>query len=170
MLWLELWMQGMGGRVTASVLSSFLAHFPANVWLSLHLATCTLFNSCLPASGNTLTMAEAPPQSHWLIHADSRNRDIVLIFIKMIPNTVIRYSLILWSNWSASITNELGCLPKSFMYLFPYQVCSWFQISYSRMSLALLSGYGTDSEDETDEDKEKNSKGTVSVQPVQVQQ
>jgi hypothetical protein len=37
------------------------------------------------------------------------------------------------------------------------------------MSLALLSGYGTDSEDETDEDKEKNSKGTVSVQPVQVE-
>jgi len=43
--------------------------------------------------GNTLTMAEALPQPHWLIHADSRNRDIVLIFIIMIPNTVIRYSL-----------------------------------------------------------------------------
>ena len=35
------------------------------------------------------------------------------------------------------------------------------------MSLALLSGYGTDSEDENDEDNEKNSKGAV--HPVQVQ-
>ena len=35
------------------------------------------------------------------------------------------------------------------------------------MSLALLSGYGTDSEDENDEDSKKNSKGTA--QPVQVE-
>ena len=35
------------------------------------------------------------------------------------------------------------------------------------MSLALLSGYGTDSEDENDEDNDKNSKGAV--HPVQVQ-
>ena len=38
------------------------------------------------------------------------------------------------------------------------------------MSLALLSGYGTDSEDENDEDKEESSKETVAVHPVQVQE
>ena len=36
------------------------------------------------------------------------------------------------------------------------------------MSLALLSGYGTDSEDENDEDKEKITK--TSLNPAQVNQ
>ena len=84
----------MGGRVAASVLSSsFLA-----TYLPLFGFVCTrphytLVKPLMPTSGNTPTMAKALPQSIWLIHADSRNRDIVLIFITF-PNTVIQYSLI----------------------------------------------------------------------------
>ena len=159
---------GYGWKSYSFCFVLFLPCSLPNVWLYLHSDSHTLVNSWLPTSGNTLTMAKALPQFNRLIHADSRNLEIILIFI-IIPNTVIRYSLTFWSNWSTSITNELGFQPKSFLYLFPHQVCSWFQISSSRMSLALLSGYGTDSEDENDEDNEKNSKGAVTVHPVQVQ-
>ena len=66
---------------SVSIFCPFLALFPSKTaFFTLALAH-PLVNPCMPTSGNTPTMANAPLQSNWLIHPDSRNRDIVLIFI-----------------------------------------------------------------------------------------
>jgi len=73
MLWRELWMDAGYGWKSYSFCFVLL---PSKCLALFALGLATLVNPCLTTSGNTPTMAEALPQPHWLIHADSRNRDI----------------------------------------------------------------------------------------------